>query len=240
MKKGGAVLRKFISRLAMAIALPLILFSLVKMINSKKARDLAAWKKILVRWILCFALAYFYEYILAAIDLVCDSLIDAFWHYRKSLESDRNYLAFEVTVEGSIIKAINDTGGVTSMGYAIEFFMLVLLQVLFLIKYVARTFIIMIFFIITPIIIIIHSVNLMLGKDSNILGEFFKTYLILSFMQPFHALVYIVFFFALSEIVINIPILGILFLYALYRAGNIAKAMFGWELGSSIISMNKE
>ena len=79
----------------------------------------------------------------------------------------------------------------------------------------------------------------MLGRNSNMLGEFFKTYIALVFMQPVHALFYLIFFFSFSEMVIKVPILGIILLFALYRAADIAKAMFGWELGSSIMSLRK-
>ena len=113
---------------------------------------------------------------------------------------------------------------------------IVVLQILFLGKYVARSFGILFLFVMAPIVIVKHSINLMLGNQSDTLGDFFKNYIILTFMQPFHAMFYIIFFFSLSEIAISIPVLGIVLLYALLRAGSIVKAMLGWDLGSSIFS----
>ena len=234
-KENGAEVSNVVSRVGIAISLPLVIYAIIRTLMARKASDLAAWKKILVRWIICLALIFFFEYILAAIDAGADIFTNGFWKIRQGLETD-DYRSFEYTVETDIMDSIEKTGGMTSLAYSIEFVALVILQMLFLVKFIIRTFAIIGLFIMAPIIIVVHSVNLMMGRQSNILGEFFKAYIIFTFMQPFYALFYLIFFFALSEIAIKVPILGILFIYALYRAGNIAKSMFGWRLGSSITS----
>lgn len=238
MKERGAAIGHLVVRVGLFLALPMVILSIIRTVSAQKADDLAAWKKILTRWVLCVFLMFFFEYILAAIDTVCDILVQALWKIRLGLE-ESGYQPFEVTVETSLMKTLQNTGGVTSLAYAVEFVAIIVLQVLFLLKYVIRTFGIIALFIIAPIVILIHSFNLMRGKQSDTLGEFFKTYIVLTFMQPLHAFFYLIFFFSVSEIVINVPILGIILIYALYRAGNIAKAMFGWDMGSSILSLKK-
>lgn len=220
----------------MVIVLPMIIFSIVRTILADKSSDLAAWKKILARWVLCFVLLFFFEYVLATIDTTCSTFMDILWKVRIRLENIKGYRPFEMTVEQAIMKSLRDTGGITSLAYAIEFCIITILQIIFIIKYFIRFCTLIILFIIAPIVILIHSFNLMLGKNSNILGDFFRTYIVFSFMQPLHALFYLVFFFSLSEIAVSVPILGMILLYALYRAGNIAKAMFGWEMSSSILA----
>ncbi len=238
LKDIGAVLSKVVLPIAKGISVIALVFSIGCYIIKKKATDLAAWNKILVRWVLCVMLLFFFEYILIAIDKVADICMDAFWNIRVGLEND-GYQSFEYTVESNLLDSMEKTGGVTSFAYSVEFVAIIILQLLFLAKYVMRTFVTIVMFIIAPLIIVIHSLKLMLEKDSDILGNLFKTYISLVFMQPFHALFYIIFFFSLSEIAINIPVLGIALIYALLRAENIVKAMFGWELGSSILSMTK-
>lgn len=237
-KENAVSIGNVIRQLALALSLPMFLLALIKTITAKKASDLAAWKKILARWVLSMFLILFFQYILAAIDTAADYLIDGFWKIRLSLETG-GYSSFEVTVIQDIAFQLENTGGVTFLGYAIEFVAIVILQTLFLVKYIIRAFAIIALYVMAPLIILIHSFNLMLGRDSNILGDFFKNYISLVFMQPLHVLFYLIFFFSFSEMAINVPIVGILLLYALYRANSIAKAMFGWELGSSIFSLKK-
>lgn len=234
-KDMGASLGMLVVRFGIAISLPLVLYSIAHVAIAKTSTDLAAWKKILVRWFLCLFLLFFFQYILATIDKASEVCTDTLWKMRVNLE-ESGCESFEITVEKSIIDALINTGGVTSLAYAIEFLAIVILQIIFLAKYVGRTFGLFFLFIKAPIVIVKHSVSLMLGKESDTLGEFFKTYMILSFMLPFHAMLYFIFLISMSEIAIQVPIIGIFLLYALLRAGSVAKAMLGFELGSSILS----
>ena len=238
LKTNGISVSKIAERAGMILALPMMLIAVIKVATVNRASDLAAWKKILVRWVLCIALLLFFQYILAAIDVLSDTFMDIFWKTRIGLESD-GYQSFEATVMGDLIYQLENTGGVTSLAYALVFLALVVVQMIFFGKYIIRSFAIIFLFIIAPIVMLIHSFNLMLGRNSNMLGQFFKNYISLAFMQPLHVLFYLIFFFSFSEMVIKVPILGIILLYALYRAVDITKAMFGWELGSSIFSFNK-
>ena len=238
LKESGSSFSSFAVRMGLIFVLPMVVFSIVKTSIAKKASDLAAWKKILVRWFLCLFLLIFFQYILAAIDTLADSLMNGFWGVRVGLEQS-GYKPFETTVIGDLIYQLENTGGVTSLAYSIVFCALVIMQMLFFGKYIIRAFGIVFLFMVAPLIMLIHSFKLMLGKNSNMLGEFFKTYIALVFMQPVHALFYLIFFFSFSEMVIKVPVLGIILLYALYRATDVVKAMFGWELGSSILSLNK-
>ena len=235
-KDVGAGFSKVITTISLSLSVPLILLAIVKTVMARNAEDLATWKKILVRWVLCIALIFFYKYLLAAIDVIADVFINSFWNIRKSLEGS-GYKSFEVTIEEALINSLKTTGGVTSLGYSIEFVFIIILQILFLFKYLARSLVIIMLFVAAPLIVLIHSFNLMLGKENNILGTFIKTYIFMEFMQPIHAFFYIIFFFSLSEVAIIAPVLGILLLFAIYRAENIVKSIAGFELGSSILSM---
>lgn len=239
LKKISAGIGTVVSRVGMVLCLPFILISLIRVFMSKGARDLAAWKKVLTRWVLCFALMFFFEYILIAIDTVANMILNNLWKIRISLENG-GHQAFEATVETSVLKSINKTGGVLSFAYSLEFFLIVVLQILFVYKYSMRVFTMIYLFATAPIYILSHSVQVMLGKESGTLGSFFKTYMVNSFMQPVHAFFYLVFFFSFSEIAIRVPVIGILLLYAMLRASTIIKAITGWELGTSVFSANKD
>ena len=238
-KEKGAELSQVVSKIGIAFSVPLVLLAIGKTVMAKNASDLATWKKILTRWVLCLVLMFFYGYILSAIDSISDIFIDFFWNVRKSLENS-GYNSFEVVVEESIINSIKNTGGVTSLAYSLEFVIIIGLQVVFFFKYIMRTLTILLLFIIFPIIVLIHSMNLMLGKQSDILGNTFKLYILMDFLQPLHALFYIIFIFSLSQIAINVPVLGIILLYAIYRAEKIVQAMLGVEIGSSILSLSSK
>lgn len=234
-KVGAVTISKTITTISVLLAIPMIIYAIIKALLSRKAADLAAWKKILTRWIICFLLILGFQFLFIAVDTASDTITNALYNIRLGME-ESDYKSFEVTTLENTVEQYENTGGVISLAYALVFVALFVVQVLFLIKYVIRTFAIIALFMLAPLIILLHSFNLMLGKESDILANLFKKYIALTFMQPIHALFYLIFFFSLSEIAINVPILGILLLYALYRAESISKAMFGWDLGLSIFS----
>jgi len=215
--------------LAAIIIVVMLVFAIFKWFSAGTAADLAAWKKILARWAICLFLIFIFQYIFITMDVISDSITKGLYNIRLGMEAN-DYQAFEFTVIKNTIKMYEATGGVTSLGYAFILVLIFAVQVLFLLKYIRRAFSMILLFTIAPVIIVIHSVNLMLGKQSNILGEFFKSYAMFAFIPCIHQLFYLIFFFSLSEMAINVPVLGIILLYAIYRSENIAKAMFGWDL----------
>lgn len=235
-KEKAIVIGKVLMRIALIITVPMIVYALIRVLMASTAPDVAAWKKILIRWVLCFVLLFVFPIILITIDTFAQVVVEALWNIRTSME-EAGYASFETTVIETLSFQLESTGGVTSLAYSIIFVALVIMQAVFLVKYVVRTFATIFLFMLAPMVIALHSLNLMLGKESNILGEFFKNYISLAFMQTVHIVFYLIFFFSLSEMAIRVPILGILLLYAVFRASSIAKAMFGWELSSSIFSL---
>ena len=63
LKEMGAGVAQFVIKFGIGISLPLILFSIIRVFMAKKAADLAAWKKVLTRWVLCIVLLLFFQYI---------------------------------------------------------------------------------------------------------------------------------------------------------------------------------
>ena len=235
-KEKGIEFSSFFVTVALILSVPMLIWSIIKVIMAKNAPAVAAWKKILVRWALCIFLIIFYRYALVAIDTAVDFTVEGLWNIRLSME-DNGYQGFEATTIEKTLDQYEKSGGVTSLGLAIVFLILVVIQMFFLVKYIGRMFAIMLLSMLAPVIILLHSIYLMLGKESNVLGDFFKNYLALSFMQPLHALFYLIFFFSVSEMAIAVPMVGILLLYAMLRAVSIAKAMFGWEMSTSMFSL---
>ena len=62
LKQKGAEFSQFFKKVALALAVPMIVLAIIRAIMAKKASDLAAWKKILARWALCVFLIIFFLY----------------------------------------------------------------------------------------------------------------------------------------------------------------------------------
>ena len=220
--------------IVVALSLIMFVYALVRVLGAQTSRDLAAWKKVFGRWLLGLFLIFFIPYILIAMNTLNDTIVNILWEARIKMESN-GYRGFEVALFDDISNNVINTGGTLSLAYGLEYLFLTILQIVFLLKYAFRALLLMISFAVAPIIILIHSVNVMIGKDSTILKGFFKEYASNLYMQPLHALLYLVFLFSASEIAITIPVLGIILLYALYRGEKIVKLILDMETGISVL-----
>ena len=146
LKEDGAKMAKVWRTISLFFILPMILVAIVKVMAANKAADLAAWKKILTRWVLCLILIYFFQYVFIVIDTLSDRFVDGFWNMRVQME-ESGHTSFETTVEGDLADQIENTGGVTSLAYSVVFCGIVVMQVLFIVKYAFRTFAMLFLFI---------------------------------------------------------------------------------------------
>ena len=87
------------------------------------------------------------------------------------------YRPFEVIVEKSLINSFQKTGGVTSLAYSIEFLGIVVMQILFIILFAMREFMIIFLFAFAPVFIFMDALYFLLRKNKNVLGSFFSKYI---------------------------------------------------------------
>ena len=220
--------------IGLVIAIPMFIISIIRALSTNSVRDSAVWKKILGRWGVAVVLLFFMQFILILLDTINDTFMDALWNFRIGLE-ENGYSPFEYVVFENLLQNSVNTGGFLSFAYAIEYGALLVIQILFFVKYFSRTFMLMFLFGLGPIFVIIHTIKFTFNGDSDALRDWLKKYASLLFIQPIHALFYLLFSVAASEIAVIAPLLGIFFLYGLFVSEKIAIAILDMQ-GESIFA----
>lgn len=218
----------------LGMSLLLFIYALIRLVTASSVMDIAVWKKVLGNWLVCVVFLFVVQILIVFLNTVNDMLMDLMWGIRTALENS-SYENFEVYLVNLLSNSIDSASGMTFFGYTLEYAILVILQVLFFFKYVMRTLGLISLVILAPIFSTIQSFQIMSGKDSTLLKDWLKMYASLLFIQPIHALIYTFFLLSASQIAINAPLLGILFLYGLYRAEKIAKILL--EMKDNIFSL---
>jgi hypothetical protein len=229
----------FLTTVALALALFLFVYSLIRVLAAASSLEMAAWKKVLGNWLLCLLFIFFAKYIIIILNVINDKILDMLWAVRTNLES-QGYNNLETVLLTDSANSIMNSGGLTFFAYSIEYIVMIILELAFFIKYILRAFFLIFLTVAAPIIGILHAFNVMNGKDNSILRNWANQFTSLLFLQPIHGLIYIVFIFSISEIAINAPFVGIIFLYALYRAEKIVKLMLNMKDGISVSSLIKK
>lgn len=227
-----------IRNIVLVASIAAVIYSSVRVVivdrrSGSAARELASWKKVLGRWVFSLFLIMTIYLVLILISVINDNIMDNLWEIRLNLESG-GYKAFEVAFYEAISTGAIQNGGLTYLAYVIEYVFFIFVQLMFAIKYILRAVVLMFFYAIAPFIVFMNGFNLMRGKDGDVLKDFFKNFLSLTFMQPLHAMLYLVIMFSVSEIASTIPLAGIFVLFMLYRSDKIAKTMLQLETGISI------
>ena len=204
---------------SIALIIILLIFTGLRLAVSDMAEDRARYKKVLKAWFVGLLFIGTLPYIISIINTIYELLMDIFWNARVSLE-EAGYSSFESGLFLECLNGTAETGGLTSAAYFIEFAAFVIIDYIFAGKYLMRLFRIFMLVVLSPVYGILHIFDVIKGGDGHI-GEWLTKYSINIFIQPLHALLYLTFMFAVSNIVISAPLLAILFLWLLFRAEKI-------------------
>ena len=112
--------------------------------------------------------------------------------------------------------------------YGVLYIFLMWVTLKFTLKYLLRLLKILFMVVISPLVGAIYTFQRAGEKNgSTAIYEWITSYATNLFIQPIHAIIYLIFMFTASEIAINAPFLGVIFLWALERAEKIIRAILG-------------
>ncbi len=206
----------------------------IKLAISSIAQEKALYKKAIVNWFVCFILLFFIHYFMIFVLYLNETLINWFRDFSQHISEGQEYGLYETA--RSRAYDIHFTVGFTGM---MMYMALVYLTVKYIFMYLKRTIVIIILTIISPIIILIYSLqNILSGKNnSKILSKWMEEYATNVLLQSIHALVYAVFVgLALKlshESVIGF-LLSFIFLNFLTKADKIFRNIFKFSEGSKM------
>ena len=119
------------------------------------------------------------------------------------------------------------------------YFMLVFYELRFFIMYMKRLFTIGFLLVISPLITITYAIDRAGDNRSQVFNSWFKEIAVNICIQPLHALLYMVFIYSADRLVMEAPIIAIVFLMALSRGEKIVKGIFGLRGLQTIHSMSE-
>lgn len=225
-KERGVALFEIMRAVSMGIFVILILVTSIRLSVSNIAEDRAKLKGLIGDWFIGLMFALFVKYLILFCGIVIDMIMESIWLLRLTLE-ERNFRSFEFIIYENIFQVLVESGGMQFFAYSILYILLSVVTFKFFFTYVFRVFKILFLVIISPIVAVIYTLQRAGEKGENAIANWFKSYITLLGIQPIHAIIYLIFMFSASQIAINAPFLGIIFLWALERSEKIIKSIFG-------------
>ncbi len=218
-----------IRNLAIAILfLVLIIIGIMMAVNTV-ASERAKYKKMFANWVASFAILMLMPYIMSIAFYVSEITTDTIskltedWKTEYSLEES---LIFGNEDKEGLNDKITRSSGWQTFAFTAMLVILVYLQFKFFFMYIKRFFTIGFLVVISPLITITYSIDKANDNQAQAFKKWLSEFLVNLFIQPLHAILYIIFLYSTYEIMFRAPLLAALFLFSLSRGETILRRIF--------------
>lgn len=211
--------------IALAIGLVTLIYIGIRMAVSTVATDKAKYKKMLVSWVQSILIIALLPYIITVVNYLKDLIMQMLDEFR-GLMITNGTRSFEVNIMNEKFNELENTGGLTSLAVTITAWVLIFAEFKYFMMYLKRFLSVAFLILISPLITITYSIDKAGDGKAQAFGNWCAEYITLVLIQPLQAIIYLIFAFSASEIAIQAPILGIIFLLTLTRAEKILRKLF--------------
>ena len=223
--------------IAIAVALISLIYVGIRMTLSVAAGDQARYKKMLIGWVEGVLLLFLLPYIMAFIAELARIFTDILY----DMDIDFNntgQITFEDYVCKKIFDSIFNSSGLELAMYSIMYWFVIFAQLKFFYLYVKRLLVVAFLIMIAPLITLTYPIDKVGDGSAQAFTSWLQEYSVNIFIQPLHALLYLIFVFTASEIAKYAPIVGLLFFLSLGSAEKIIKKIFNVKALSSLAGID--
>lgn len=214
--------------------LGILIYVAIRMAISTVAEEKARYKKMLIDWVVGFAIIMVLPYIMAIIMNLADAILDIL----KNILSGTK-LAGAQKIEDQILGNMiyTQASGFSILIPSITFWILVFFQMKFFLMYLRRIFATAFLMIISPLISATYAIDKIGDGKSQAWSSWIKEFSINVFIQPLHAFLYLLFMVTAYNLVEKAPLLAVVFLMGLSRGERIIRNVFRIQNLESVKSM---
>lgn len=171
-----------VRNLSIAMLLGILLYVGIRMAISTVASDEAKYKKMLFDWAISLVLVFVLHFIIIITFYINNQLVDILAQFDPHSSWDMTKLLAEAMVPGAGIDELIVYGAFSIANLA------------FVLTYIRRTIVLGFLIVISPLITITYAIDKMGDGKSQALNTWLKEFVFTVIIQPFHCIIYIVFY----------------------------------------------
>ena len=211
--------------LSIAMLLGILLYIGIRMAISTVASDEAKYKKMLKDWAVSLVLVFVLHYIMIITFFINNVLVETL------------ATTYDNSVVGSWLALAGKSAiPIAGIPYLIVYGAFVIGTLAFVLMYVKRTIVLGFLIVIAPLITITYSIDKMGDGKSQALNNWMKEFIFTVIIQPFHCIIYLVFYQSIMGACQGIDLGKMIFAVAsvffMLKAENIVKKIFGVQPSS--------
>lgn len=231
--------------LALAISVVILIYIGIRMAISSVATEQAKYKKMLISWVESIVILFLMPYIMSLLFSVGENITEVFYNIRCSLldktvpGSSGTYGVFENTVRAKVFGSITRESGLGLAMWSIIYWILLFNELKFLWLYLKRLLMVGFLIIVSPIITITYSIDKVGDGQAQAFNMWLKEFILNVFIQPLHAVIYLVFIFSANAIATSSPLVALALLFAMGQAERMVKVIFDMKGSVTLRGVNK-
>ena len=211
-----------------AIALLILIYIGIRMALSTLADDKAKYKQMIISWVESIVVLFLLEYIISAIILLGESLINVFFGLeQKLIESmPAGDKPFEPLVREQLITLLFTGSGLQYAMNSLMYWCLLFMQIKYFWLYMKRVLMVGFLIMIAPIITVTYAIDKIGDGKAQAFSIWMKEFTVNVLIQPLHALIYLIFVLSAGEIAKTSPIVALAFLLCMGAVERMIKVIF--------------
>lgn len=224
--------------MALVLQMAMLIYLGIRMAISTIASEKAKYKDMLIDWLVSMILLFTLPYIMAGITMISEAIVEIAY-------SLKTVNGFEKSILWQATNLLHVTSGWSYVATIFMYIVITFYQLKFFLLYFYRFLSIGFLIVISPLITITYSASKTpisdggKKKGKTAFNLWMEEYMVNAFIQPIHAVIYLVFIISANEIFKIAPFLSIIFFMSLSRAEKIVKNIFSMRDKSSIHSLSE-
>ena len=225
-----------IRNLASILSLVMLIYIGIRMALSTLSEDKARYKKMLSGWIQSFILIFVMHYLILFSMVLAKNMVNIISSIKVSgvFGAQGEYDIISNSFESIVTKYGWDILPQTILFVALTYY-----QCKFFTLYLKRAISVAFLIIISPLITVTYSIDKAGDGRAQAFGAWIKEFEVNMFIQPLHALLYLIFIASAGTVASKAPLLYVVFFMALGRGEKVIKGLFDARGLKSIGSMGK-
>ena len=225
---------------ALVVSLLVLIYVGMRMAVSTIASEKATYKKMLINWVESIILLFCLQYIIEIIIYIGEILENLCIFFKGELESTGD-LTFEQSILNDLAERFYMSTSNDIINNTLTLWVMFFVHGRFFLLYIKRFFMTGFLIVTAPLIIITYPIDKMGDNKAQAFSAWFKELLISAFIQPLHAIIYLVFGFTAGKIMTVAPMLALILLAMMTQAESVIRHLFAMRGGGMVVSeLSKE
>lgn len=211
--------------MAIALSLIILIYVGIRMALSTVASDKAKYKQMLIAWVESIVILFTMQYIISLVMNIGQMFGNIIYDLKCILNSGGD-ASFETDIMDNLTSFMLGSSGWSYALNSIIYWFLIFIQTKFFLSYFKRIITVGFLILIAPIVTITYPIDKIGDGKAQAFTVWFSELSVNIFIQPIHALIYLVFMYTAGEIAKYSMLVALLFLLSLTKVEKVVLQLF--------------